>query len=104
MQSVLKIDSSSYVDGVPFDFILHPSAVEGDKGLCDFVSLFKVFLELGGFAFQGNVISGDTLKEAQIHPEKYSTLQVRVCGWNEYFVKLSRIKQDLFIKQCEVNK
>ena len=103
MQSFLKIDSSSFVDGVPFDFILHPSAVEGEKGLKDFISLVKIFLDCGGFAIQGNVISGDVLKEAQQNPEKYATLQVRVCGWNEYFVKLSKIKQDMFIKQCEVS-
>lgn len=103
MQSVLKIDSASFLDGAPFDFILHPSAVEGEKGLEDFVSLVKIFLACGGFAMQGNVVSGDTLREAQKNPEKYSTLQVRVCGWNEYFVKLSKIKQDMFIKQCEVS-
>ena len=103
MQSVLKIDSASFLDGVPFDFILHPSAVEGDKGLDDFVSLIKIFLACDGFAIQGNVICGDTLREAQLNPEKYSTLQVRVCGWNEYFVKLSKVKQDMFIKQCEVS-
>ncbi len=103
MQSVLKIDSASFLDGVPFDFILHPSAVEGDKGLDDFVSLVKIFLTCGGFAMQGNVISRAVLKEAQLNPEKYATLQVRVCGWNEYFVKLSKIKQDMFIKQCEVS-
>lgn len=103
MQSVLKIDSSSFVDGVPFDFILHPSAVEGEKGLHDFISLVKIFLACGGFAMQGNVVSGDMLKAAQQNPEKYATLQVRVCGWNEYFVKLSKVKQDMFIKQCEVS-
>lgn len=103
MQSVLKIDSASFVDGVPFDFILHPSAVEGEKGLEDFISLIKIFLDNGGFAMQGNIIKRDTLIEAQKYPEKYSTLQVRVCGWNEYFVKLSKVKQDMFIKQCEVS-
>ena len=40
--------------------------------------------------------------EKEKYPEKYSTLQERVCGWNEYFVKLSKVKQDMFIKQCEV--
>jgi len=101
MQSVLKINTAYFVDGVPFDFILHPSAVEGEKGLNDFISLIKIFFANGGFAFQGNIVSGATLKDAQLHPEKYSTLQVRVCGWNEYFVKLSKVKQDMFIKQCE---
>ncbi|MBE6594643.1 MAG: hypothetical protein E7644_02465 [Ruminococcaceae bacterium] len=102
MQSVLKIDADAFVDGVPFDFILHPSAVEGAKGLDDFASLMKIFFKHGGFAAQGNVISGKMLIDAQQNPEKYATLQVRVCGWNEYFVKLSRTKQDMFIKQCEV--
>ena len=102
MQSVLKINSDNFVDGVPFDFIMHPSAVEGEKGLEDFQALIKIFFAHGGFAAQGNIISGDALREAQIHPEKYATLQVRVCGWNEYFVKLNKTKQDMFIKQCEV--
>ncbi len=103
IQSVLKIDSADYVDATVLDFVLHPSAVEGEKGLADFKSLIKVFFAHGGFAAQGNVISGEALREAQLHPEKYATLQVRVCGWNEYFVKLSKVKQDMFIKQCEVS-
>jgi formate C-acetyltransferase len=103
MKSVLEIDSSAFLDGAPFDFILHPSAVEGEKGLADFQSLLEIFFRHGGFAAQGNIVSGDTLREAQLHPERYGTLQVRVCGWNEYFVRLNRIKQDLFIKQCEGN-
>jgi formate C-acetyltransferase len=43
------------------------------------------------------------LKQAQKDPEKYATLQVRVCGWNEYFVKLTKEMQDKFIRQCEVD-
>jgi formate C-acetyltransferase len=103
IQSLLKIDSSGYVDATVLDFILHPSAVEGEKGLRDFKSLIKVYLDNGGFAIQGNIVSRDTLIDAQQHPEKYATLQVRVCGWNEYFVKLNKTKQDMFIKQCEVS-
>ncbi|MBE6603925.1 MAG: hypothetical protein E7636_06365 [Ruminococcaceae bacterium] len=103
MQSLLKVDAADFVDATIFDFIMHPSAVEGDKGLNDFESLMKIFFAGGGFAAQGNIVSGEMLKDAQANPEKYSTLQVRVCGWNEYFVKLSKVKQDLFIKQCEVS-
>jgi len=102
MQTVLKIDSSAFVNGVPCDFILHPSSVEGEKGLRDFISLVEIFFANGGFALQGNVFNKETLINAQQNPEKYSTLQVRVCGWNEYFVRMSREKQDMFINQCEV--
>ena len=50
----------------------------------------------------GNVFDAATLKEAQRDPEGYKNLQVRVCGWNAYFVNLSRAEQDAFIKQAEV--
>ena len=101
MQSVLKINSADFIDSAVLDFVLHPSAVNGEKGLLDFYSLIKVFFSQGGFAIQGNIVNGDMLKEAQNTPEKYSTLQVRVCGWNEYFVKMERDKQDMFIRQFE---
>jgi len=101
MQSVLKINAAAFLNSAIFDFLLHPSAVEGDKGLEDFQSLIRIFFAQGGFAAQGNIINGETLRDAREHPEKYATLQVRVCGWNEYFVKMSKEKQDLFIHQCE---
>ena len=102
MQTLLKIDSSVFLNGAPCDFILHPSSIEGEKGLDDFISLIKIYFANGGFALQGNIFNSETLKDAQNNPEKYSTLQVRVCGWNEYFVKLDKRLQDKFIKQCEV--
>ena len=43
----------------------------------------------------------EDLKKAQKEPEKYKNLQVRVCGWNVYFVDLEKVLQDAFIKQCE---
>ena len=101
MQSVLKIDASEFLDSAIFDFTLHPSAIEGDKGLKDFTSLVKVFFDNGGFGMQGNIVNKETLKKAQEDPIKYSTLQIRVCGWNEYFVKMSKSKQDYFISAVE---
>ena len=50
---------------------------------------------------QGNVFNSADLREAQENPEKYRNLQVRVCGWNAYFVNLSKTEQDEFIKQAE---
>lgn len=101
MQSVLKINTAAFLNSAILDFTLHPSAIEGDKGLEDFCSLIKIFFAQGGFAVQGNVVSAQTLKNALDEPQKYATLQVRVCGWNEYFVKMGRKKQELFIKRSE---
>ena len=97
MNSMLKLDHTELLDSGILDFMVHPSAIQGKKGLNDFYSLVKSYFHRGGFALQGNMIDTDVLKDAQLHPENYPTLQVRVCGWNEYFVNMSREHQDIFI-------
>ncbi len=99
--SVTKADHSDFLDGAPLDFMLHPSAVEGEKGLDALVSIVELYFARGGFTIQGNVVNADTLKEAQKNPDKYKNLQVRVCGWNEYFVNMSLVRQNDFIARAE---
>ena len=103
LKSVNSLDGSWFTDGAPCDFVLHPSAVEGEKGLEAFKTMVKVFFERGGFDIQGNVFSSETLKDAQINPNNYRDLQVRVCGWNEYFVNMKKSVQDDFIKRTSEN-
>lgn len=99
IQSICKIDNSDFVDGAPLDFIVHPSAVEGEEGIEAMKALVRIFFRGGGFAIQGNIIDLATLLDAKEHPEKYPTLQVRVCGWNEYFVNMHEKVQNDFIKR-----
>jgi formate C-acetyltransferase len=58
---------------------------------------------MGGMAIQFNIFDPSVLKKAQANPEKYATLQVRLCGWNVYFTDLSKAVQDEFILQAENN-
>lgn len=99
IQSICKIDNTDFVDGAPLDFIVHPSAVEGEEGIEAMKALIRIFFRGGGFAIQGNIIDLATLLDAKEHPEKYPTLQVRVCGWNEYFVNMHEKVQNDFIKR-----
>lgn len=101
VKSVTAIDHTDMVDAAPLDFILHPSAVAGPKGLEAMAAIVKVYFDRGGFAIQGNVVNSETLRDAQKNPDRYRNLQVRVCGWNEYFVNMSRLVQDDFIKRAE---
>ena len=101
ISSVTKIDHAAFPTGSVLDIMLHPSAVSGEDGLDAFYSLLMTYMKKDGFALHGNVFDAKLLKDAQAHPEKYSNLQVRVCGWNAYFVNLSKIEQDCFIKQAE---
>lgn len=101
IQSVASLDASRFVDAAPLDFWLHPTAVSGEDGLDAFEGLIRTFFLLGGFAIHGNVLNTETLLEAQRDPEKHQNLQIRVCGWNEYFVRLSKELQDDFIARSQ---
>ena len=81
--------------------MLHPSAVTGEDGLDAMYGIVKTYFAMGGLAMHGNVFDAKVLRAAQKTPEKYKNLQVRVCGWNAYFVNLSKEEQDSFITQSE---
>lgn len=99
MQSILKLDHDSLLGSEPLDFMVHPSAVQGEAGLKAMNAMFRTYFAKGGIALQGNVVNAECLIEAQREPRKYQNLQVRLCGWNEYFVNLTPVQQNEFIKQ-----
>ncbi len=100
MKSAASVDYGKVCDGTVLDVMLHPSSVAGEAGMNAFLALLKTYFKKGGMAVQFNVVSPEQLKKAQEHPEEYATLQIRLCGWNVYFVSLSRKEQDDFIAQC----
>lgn len=101
IESACHIDYTRLSNGTVLDLVLHPSAVTGADGLDAMVGLVRTFQKQGGIAVQLNVFDPETLRKAQETPEKYATLQVRLCGWNVYFVDLSKQEQDEFIRQAE---
>jgi pyruvate-formate lyase len=101
INSVAKIDFTQFPDGSVLDIMLHPTAVQGEDGLVALLGLIRGYFAQGGFGVQFNIFDVDTLRAAQQRPEDFPTLQVRVCGWNVYFVNLSKPEQDMFIAQAE---
>lgn len=99
--SVTKINTVNNRASAPVDFMLHPSAVQGEEGLIAMTALVRTYLKRGGLSLQGNVINAEILHKAQEHPEDYENLQVRVCGWNWYFNNMTKYDQDWFIRQAE---
>ena len=59
------------------------------------------FNRLEGFHVQYNVVSRETLLDAQAHPEKHRDLIVRVAGYSAFFNVLSRATQDDIIARTE---
>lgn len=95
--SVARLDTSKTPNGAIVDVDLHSSAVRGENGIRALVSTLKTYFELGGFAVHYNVLDTDTLLDARKNPDKYPTLQVRLCGWNVLFSSLCEREKDEFI-------
>ena len=101
MNSALKLDYRKFPCGACLDLMLHPSSVTGEDGLDILLAVTRTYLARGGTGLQFNLFDAEMLKDAQRHPEKYETLQVRVCGWNARFNDLSVESQNTFIRQAE---
>jgi pyruvate-formate lyase len=57
---------------------------------------------MGGFQVQPNVVSTETLKDAQTHPESHRDLLVRVSGFCALFTNLPKPLQDDIIARTEL--
>lgn len=101
MNSIIKIDMRKFPNGACTDIMLHPSSVQGDDGIKILTSIIRAFLKQGGTGIQFNIFDANVLRDAQVHPEKYANLQVRVCGWNVRFIDLTPAAQETFIREAE---
>ena len=95
--SASSLDTSRTPNGAIVDIDLHHSAVVGENGLSAMVNTLMTYFSLGGFGVHYNVLNTDVLTDAMEHPEKYPTLQVRLCGWNVLFSTLSDKEKAEFI-------
>jgi len=59
------------------------------------------FFDRKGMHMQFNVVSRETLLDAQQHPENYKHLVVRVAGYSALFTTLSKSLQDDIIQRTE---
>jgi formate C-acetyltransferase len=99
--SVARLDHYIASNGTLFNQKFHPSALSGREGLEKFVGLIQSFFDQKGSHMQFNVVSRDTLIEAQKNPEQYKHLVVRVAGYSALFTTLSKSLQDDIINRTE---
>jgi formate C-acetyltransferase len=100
-ETVSRIDHANFPNGTVLDVILLPKTVAGPEGTAFISNLIKTFFNNGGMFIQFNIFTVEQLKEAQINPEKYRNLQVRLCGWNVRFIDLSKDQQNWLIREAE---
>jgi trans-4-hydroxy-L-proline dehydratase len=78
-----------------------PQLLESEKGLDSLAYLVRGYFTLSGHHIQFNVVTAQTLREAQAHPEQHRDLIVRVAGYSDYFCDLSKTLQDEIIARTE---
>ncbi len=99
--SVAKLEQGVASNGTLLNQKFHPSALAGMSGLTKFVALIRSYFDQKGMHMQFNVVTRETLLDAQQNPEKYKTLVVRVAGYSALFTTLSRSLQDDIIARTE---
>jgi len=101
LKSVAKLDHDLIDQGTILNIKISPFLMEDEKRLLKFINLVRTFFRLGGFQVQFNVISVDTLKNAQRNPDKYTDLMVKVAGYSALFVEINKELQDQIIVRTQ---
>jgi formate C-acetyltransferase len=101
LRSVSKLNLRLASNGTLLNMKFLPSIFDGAQALGKFVSLLRAFCSLEIPHVQFNVVSAETLKQAQTNPEEYRSLVVRVAGYSAYFTELDAKLQDEIIRRTE---
>jgi formate C-acetyltransferase len=101
IRSALVFDHRQAANGLVLDLKFNPSFFEKESHRKMLRALVESYFDQGGMEIQFNVVSRETLLEAQQDPQKYKNLIVRVSGFSAYFVSLDKVLQDEIIKRTE---
>jgi formate C-acetyltransferase len=101
LKSLSKIDLVRAANGSLLNQKFLPSVLAGSEGIEKLSAFLRAFVALKVMQIQFNVVSADMLKDAQIHPERYRSLVVRVAGYSAFFVDLNRVLQEDIIGRTE---
>jgi formate C-acetyltransferase len=101
LTSAAKLPHYKLGNGDQLNIRFSPKSVAGELGTKRLQELFDTYFDLGGMQVQFNVVSTDTLHEAQANPEKFENLIVRIAGFSAFFVEMPKPLQDDFITRSE---
>ena len=101
INSVSRLPNRKVAAGQLLNMRFSPDALADEENLERFISFLRVSQKKGIYHNQFNVISSDTLRLAQEHPEDYTDLIVRVAGYCAQFVSLMPEAQEAIIARTE---
>ena len=101
-KSVSKLRTNKITGGVLLNQKMTPQMLSTEENRQKLELLIKTFFNrLHGYHVQYNIVSKETLIDAQKHPEKHKDLIVRVAGYSAFFNALSKKTQDDIIGRTE---
>ena len=100
LKSAARLDHAR-CGGTLLNLKFSPSAIDDERGLGHLAQLVRGYFALDGHHLQFNVITAETLRHAQAHPEQHRDLIVRVAGYSDYFCDLTKPLQDEIIARTE---
>lgn len=101
-KSVSKLRTNKITGGVLLNQKMTPQMLSTEENRQKLELLIKIFFNrLHGYHVQYNIVSKETLIDAQKHPEKHKDLIVRVAGYSAFFNVLSKKTQDDIIGRTE---
>ncbi|MBN1382343.1 MAG: hypothetical protein JXA41_11755, partial [Deltaproteobacteria bacterium] len=101
MQSVAKVCAVPISDGTILNATINPMTIRTEEGLNKFASLIDGYFALGGRQVQFNPLSREMLLDAQIHPENYPEMVVKVSGISFRYIDLPKHIQNDIIARTE---
>ncbi|MBN1940020.1 MAG: glycyl radical protein, partial [Candidatus Aminicenantes bacterium] len=100
LKSAAKIDHIR-TGGTLLNQKFTPQLLADDEGIRNLGHLVRTYFKMDAHHVQFNVVTADTLREAQAHPDKYRDLIVRVAGYSDYFLDCSVDLQNEIIRRTE---
>jgi formate C-acetyltransferase len=100
LRSAAKMDQVR-TGGTLLNMKFSPEALSAERDLDNLAGLIRGYFRMGGHHIQFNVVSAETLRDAQANPEAHRDLLVRVAGYSDYFCDISRELQDEIISRTE---
>ena len=99
-RSVAKLDHAR-TNGTLLNIKINPQTVREDRDLPKLAALIRSYFAQGGFHMQFNLVDRGTLLDAVARPEAHRDLLIRVAGYSDYFVLLSKEIQQEILSRAE---
>lgn len=100
LKSVAKLDNSFLIGPLATNVMIDSALADTDEKMKKLAEVYLAFFRMGGLQLQPTYVSANELEKAQLSPEEYANLRVRVTGFSANFVNLDEGVQEEVIHRA----